>query len=873
MKQMIARNPLQDLPKYGVRHLCICRELWDKYPVNEKMLKFYGYEIRYNNPGLFPRISASYDELINRMGSYCTCGGKAAEVLNGIDFGTLSNVQIYTQCPLAKMLCIRKVLNQKSIPIPRVANDFFNFYKTHYHAKFMEAADKFLFITPKDVFESIKTFAKQLEVVPYFNKSTIVQLMSLTSHYSQHNKSELQSILDKVRQICNPEAYSKFLCLLFEKPLRCMMYYVFKDDYAVGLSNEEKQYEMNQKLKEELHATLDCSGFDNSHNAYLRQPWDYLISELASKYPHTFSSHVDPMVFKQEFAKTRSLIDYEFRVNKKRVKYCTLNIGDKLASGSVYTTVLNTFLMILLIKFATKDRAKTSVSGDDANANISGIGREEFGNQLYSVFGFANKRFFNNIGVMLKYAYISTDKTDSVPCSLDTFECPLCGIKMVRHFFKYIRDTFVSINYEKKFKPLGIPREHFEQLIYEGEKAWAQGLDFPMLVFSPLDHGIDVREISKNLMKVLSKKASAKMKLESDYTRKLELIHIASDTGDTSQLANIIMAIMSDTKYVKARKITNKPCCNLAYETFLQNKYNICTAKVRCFYNKEVNDQNLILDGENVTRCTGYIPHEMLEQCKIFYEKELAKTNIRTDPIYQIKAGMAVIDRYYYEDIDRIPDNLFPQCPADHESKLYQICKTMQELENEEIEPFEALLKDPSKYLHIINLFYRTNDGTIFTGCKQPVNLESTIKASDFRTITLIDAENQKYILKLDEPIYQSKTITGSKLKHLQTKTVNMKFEKLLQKMKPEEKEFTINEILDGNHPIVQYPNPEQKLYVPDLDLEPELVTITDCKMYMVTFERLFRQFGDIKYYHALQRCQKMQELMLSTPYRQAKIA
>jgi predicted DCC family thiol-disulfide oxidoreductase YuxK len=430
----------------------------------------------------------------------------------------------------------------------------------------------------------------------------------------------------------------------------------------------------------------------------------------------------------------------------------------------------------------------------------------------------------------------------------------------------------VSINYEKKFKPLGIPREHFEQLIYEGEKAWAEGLDFPMLVFSPLNHGLDVKEISRTILQTVSKRASAKMSLESDYTRKLQLISQAQEVNDLSQLSNLIVAIITDTKYVKARRIVNKPCCNLAYEAFLENKYNISTAKIKCFYNKEVASQQLVLDGEKVERSTSYIPYPVLQQAKIFYDEQLASTNIKTDSIYQLKATMAVLDHYYRDTIDAIPDNLFPQSPADYDSKLYQIASTMAKLEQGQQEPFEVILKDPSQYLHILNLFYKYDKG-YFQGCKQPVSFDATLEHSTYMKIVLVDADGERYNLEAERPTFQTTQIKGVKLKQSQAREVGPRFEKLISKMQPEKKEETIKQILAGQHPIVELPNFNTKLNIPEIDLQPKLVTITDTKMYFVTYDRLYRQFGDIKYYHAMQRCETLKNIMLSTPYRNAKIA
>jgi hypothetical protein len=850
---MFRNAPAQDVAAGGIRHLCVSKKLWDSYPVDETKLGFYDYEVKYANPTLFPKISESYEKVARKMAKYCTCGGPAAYMLNGIDPYAVEDVQIYTQCPIAKMLCLRKVLNQRSVPLPPIANRFFNFYKKRFHEKMMAAAEKYFYITPREVFQSIKTFAKQLEVIPYYNKDVINALYKLSGSYTQHNKQEIQTIMDKVRMICNPEAYSKWLTLLFEKPIRSIMYEVFGHQYGVGLSNGEKAFEITEMLKKKFNFTLDCSGFDNSHNKYLRQPWDFFISELSKRFTDRLESTILPQIFCNEYSKQRSKVNYEFMINKKIVTYATVDIGDKLASGSVYTTAINTFTMLLLIAFALEEDAtnENTVSGDDALGS-SDQDKNYIGQSLYSVYGIKGNNFFNNLGIILKYCYISNDPCDATPCSLDTFICPYCGPKLVRHFFKYVRDTFVSINYEKKFKNLGITQNEFEQLVYEGEMAWAKGLDFPMILFSPLNHGLKIQDVCNKISQILKNRTIARMNLNSSYTGMLEQFNqIMLESSKDSQKALRVMALLSGSGYIKMRDQNYCQKCSFYYDEFLMKKYGIDSSIIAPFY-KYKREKKILYDGQVRVIDSRYLPYPFIKQAKLKYQKHLESLNYAIERT-EIVDNMA---SYYMEKIKNLPETIFEFKPDSLEKRFEEITTKWLNL-TKVPEPFELIMKYFSKYKCVFCTLYGANKDLDF---QEPITEEE-----------LYAKGNKYYRLKIRgvEMTLEAPEFTRSKLNvNKKKKSVKIDAYRNMIKQGIQNDKEILMQIIKGSRipmdPEAVYVRREMKL--PPIEIPTKFKSITHIKNLMITMKRFDTEMNTNYYSKNLINLQAIHDYILDNP-------
>jgi len=211
----------------------------------------------------------------------------------------------------------------------------------------------------------------------------------------------------------------------------------------VGLSNKEKQKTIRKMLEYSNVITLDATSFDNCHNEFIKQIWFFFIQTVIDYKGDYIELFVTKKHFYAQFCKKRSKILYSFTERKrgktKRTNYCSVDIGDRLASGSVYTTLLNTMLMVSLIEYTgylpniqRPINYESSTSGDDANVKSPKERKPDLVcEDFYSVFCSNNEHFFSVSGVKLKVLLFSYNILDAVPCSLDCFNCAKCGPKLV----------------------------------------------------------------------------------------------------------------------------------------------------------------------------------------------------------------------------------------------------------------------------------------------------------------------------------------------------------------------------------------------------------------------------------------------------------
>jgi hypothetical protein len=852
LNRAYATQEKQDVPRLGIRSLCVSKEMWEsfKVPSIEQMI-FFDMNIRYHNmEGV--SIHDSYENVTTRLSKYCTCGKLAAVVLNGVDMKTVENINIYTQCPLLKLTCIKKVVSQMSLPDPMVCNEFFKFYKNKYHDKFLKAAEKFLYITPFALMCGIATLKKQLEILPYYRtkagENKLWQLDQLCNHYKTHNKIEIQSVGDKVRQICNPETGDKFVGLLMEKSLTAMMYDVFGPRYGVGLSNVEKAKEIQLQLKNRQYVTLDVSGFDNSHNQYFRQPWDYLISEIAEKYPHRLDKYIYPHIVKQQMSKEKSLAEYYIKIGNKQVKYCTLNLGPRLASGSTYTTLINTFLMVLAIEFVgyiLNDLLTTSsTSGDDSAAmHDEKIKVDELVEAYYRVYGCKGNDFFNNLGIKLKYCIVSKDVEDLVPCSLDTFQCT-CGVHMVRHFFKYIRDTFVSEKYPKTMLQLDIPVSHFEQLVYTGEMSWAKGLRFAEAVLAPLNHNIDIQLIASTIAEKYGKRLQKSNKADSIYLSKyFDLKNI--DMKDQATAACKILTVLKGEKYVKIRQASYCKNCSDAYDKYLQKKYGINPGLVMGF----LEDKGTHFDfynNELIERDNRYIPSYIINEAKKFYDDRQAKINYQAD--------RTIIKRCYYknlqywEDVIMKIDQKYLQIePSDISNRKDFLTNKYMEIYDKE-NRFELLFQEQA----LLRMYYDVQPDEEF---KLPVTKEEIFDGKNTYRLMKIQGKT----LKLREPMFQiNRGPKPRKNNRKMEKTFKQEYGTL------SDKEQLQQFLEDSLSKVKQYKNKAamiRNLDLPKIDIS-DAKEIIDFRKYYITTYRFYVETRKEEYFEQAKYCyNKIKEL------------
>jgi hypothetical protein len=858
IEQIIAKQTVQDIPRRGIRHLCVDRELWNSFKVpSREVMKFYDLDIQYIHKIRDASIDDDYDTIIEKLGDLCTCGKEAATILNGVDIKLLNNINVYTQCPLLKITCIRKVVSQISLPDPMVANDFFRFYKNKYHDKFMKAAEKFFYITPKAMIESINVLKKQLEMVPFYDGNKIWMLEELKNSYKHHNKIEIQEIHDKIRQICNPEIADKFIGMLLEKSLTAMMYDVFGPRYGVGLSNVEKAKEIELQLKNRKYVTLDVSGFDNSHNRYFRQPWDYLISELADKYSHRLTSFMYPSIMKQQMCKKDSQVYYYIKYGKKQVLYAKLSLGPRLASGSTYTTLINTFLMVLAIEYVgyklNDTQTTSSTSGDDSAAMHSeNLTDEQIVEGYFSVYGCKEIDFFNNLGIKLKYCIISNKVEDLVPCSLDTFRCK-CGVHMVRHFFKYIRDTFVSEKYISKMMALNIPIKYFEQLIYQGEMAWAKGLKFVEKVMAPLNHGISMDTISNYITEVYKKRLETSHKITSEYLNKVyNITHMEAGESQSEKAAKII-AILKDEKYVKFRVGQYCKECSDSYNRYLRTKYGIDPYNLIGFLEDKSTHYEYI-NNILVERDNRYIPEYIIREAKKFYENRQALINKKNTP--------EIIKRTYYKNldlwknrIDMIPSDVIQITPDNYDLRKRYLTELYMNIIKDKSDYFLKLFDETNKPL--LMMYYSTDQP--IAKIKRPVTVDQIYNGTN----TYQNIRIQNVTFKLVEPEFEidygalPKKRRRKKEKNFNEMYKGSDTEKMTNFIEDCMKK--INDFTLNTHMIINKD-------LPKLDIS-DAKEIIDYRKYYITARRFYQETGKEEYQRQSLYCyNKIKELAAIEP-------
>jgi predicted transcriptional regulator len=860
LEQNIAENIEQDIENRGLRHLCVDREMWESFKVpDDKMMKFYDISISYINKIYGADIHDSYETIKKKIGHLCTCGKEAAKILNGIDIKQLKDVNVYTQCPLLKLTCIRKVVSQMSLPDPMICNEFLEFYVKFYHEKFMKAAEKFLYITPKAMLEGIKTLKKQLEMIPFYDVDKVWMLDEVKNSYKHHNKIEIQDLHAKVRQICNPEIADKFIGMLLEKSLTAMMYDVFGPRYGVGLSNVEKAKEIELQLKNRKYVTLDVSGFDNSHNRYFRQPWDYLISQLADKFDVRLREFMYPAIMKQQMCKKKSIIEYYLKDGKKQVLYAKLNLGPRLASGSTYTTLINTFLMVLAIEFVgskLNDALTTSsTSGDDSAAmHDERKSDEEIVNAYYRVYGCKEVDFFNNLGIKLKYCIISKEVDDLVPCSLDTFRCK-CGVHMVRHFLKYIRDTFISEKYFTNMMALDVPVEYFEQLVYTGEMAWGRGLEFVEKVMSPLNHNISMDVIGKFLEEKYAKRLEKSQKITSLYLSKYYTVKTVNKISDECEKAANLLALLKGEKYVKFRVGQYCKDCSTAYNNYLRKKYGIQPELLIGFLEDEGTHFEYI-NQVLVERSNRYIPNYIIDKARSFYEENQSKINHKPD--------LEIIRKCYYDNLERweeritnIPTQLLDITPDNLDKrKIYLTDLYMRIIQNKQEDYFVQLLQNPP----LLCMYYDCDTNLAVYPMKEPVLREQIYNGRN----TYMQMTIQGKTFTLVKPKFE---IDYGALPRKNRKKRQKTFAETYKGMK--DTDIVGNFMNNIDNMVDQYLKRGSLIvnnHLPNLDIS-DATEIIDYRKYYITAHRFYLENGNTRYKEIEDYCyQKIKELARIQP-------
>lgn len=233
-----------------------------------------------------------------------------------------------------------------------------------------------------------------------------------------------------------------------------------------------------------------------------------------------------------------------------------------MVSGSPYTSVLNTFLMMNLCEFAgslINRQFVAHTSGDDVCVFIpSDVKDEKARWAFYKVFSWPDLHQPHGSGLYLKYCVISHDVRDIKPCSTECFVCSRCGVKVVRPLYKLFYNYFVSSKFYKLKDELDV--KDYRKIIYEGDLAWANGLRIATILLSAIGKvsTATMSELADKILKVSKRppKVLIKAGLSAKVTRS-SLVDFVYDTYSGERISH------------------NCPKCNEGYERMILYKYQI----------------------------------------------------------------------------------------------------------------------------------------------------------------------------------------------------------------------------------------------------------------------------------------------------------
>jgi hypothetical protein len=259
---------------------------------------------------------------------------------------------------------------------------------------------------------------------------------------------------------------------------------VFGGMFAIGKSYKQKEMYLNEMKKQgyDKFVTLDLSGFDQSHTESMSLVWNSFIEDIIELAPQEILKYCSLEEFREIHCKRHRKIIFEYMdpVTKVPVYLWTLNVMDKLCSGSAFTSTKNTLTMLvqcLYVAYFNNMDIVPHAAGDDVLCHTKSIYTDEMINEaFYSVFqpkDCPQERWGN--GLILKYCSISENIEDIKPCSTEVYECKNCGYKILRPFYKVVQSIQCSHKYASYFKT-GMPLDLYKQVIKSGDKAWYSGI-------------------------------------------------------------------------------------------------------------------------------------------------------------------------------------------------------------------------------------------------------------------------------------------------------------------------------------------------------------------------------------------------------------
>jgi hypothetical protein len=507
-------------------------------------------------------LTDSYKEMIKKVP--CTCGKACSVILNNLPKTYFDNFQFYANCPRVMMCCARRVLNQHNLPDRKLCNDFTSWFLKYKAPELSKSIKKHFKVDLIQWFADLKTKAKQEEVLRFVTHAGEFdyQFRRYYPIYSAFVKAETQLVGEKPRQIGCPSNSSKYVGMPANKAIEEILKDVYGDAFGLGRSYEDRAKIINKYHKTHFFATLDVSGMDQSHNDMIKQPWYWFIDEILRLKEDEIKKYANPDLFYAEYCKSVSAVSYDTVVHGKYEHLFTIFIRDKMVSGSAYTSVLNTFLMMNLCEYTgylLKTKFVAHTSGDDVCVFIPNyISDMEARKAFYRVFSWPDFHEPHGCGLYLKYCVISHDVRDIKPCSTEVFCCPQCGVKVVRPLYKLFFNYFVSHKYYLLRNKISLM--DYRRIVYQGDLAWANGLTIAEIFLRAIG-----RVSTKNLSELCN--------LILEVTKKDPKILVTQ-----GELISVNRTFLNDfvyDTYAGKRVSINMPCCNKAYERMIFYKYRI----------------------------------------------------------------------------------------------------------------------------------------------------------------------------------------------------------------------------------------------------------------------------------------------------------
>lgn len=243
-----------------------------------------------------------------------------------------------------------------------------------------------------------------------------------------------------------------------------------------------------------------------------------------------------------------------------------------MASGSCYTSTLNTFMMIMSCLFVGHKNNITllpQAAGDDVVVETYDYYSDvELLSAFYSVFKKPDMNCTWGNGLVLKYCAITCDFNWIKPCSTENCICVNHGVKLFRPFYKMLHNTAFNDNL-LKFQDK-VTQRYFKNLIIQGEKKWANSIEIYALLF--------------NLFGA-ENSTEGRMKYEAFLQESLK--GVKNNMGNDQDSIwfykkNRYLCNYLENSYIGDRTHELQPCCIRAYEDMLSKLYGSPYTELVC---------------------------------------------------------------------------------------------------------------------------------------------------------------------------------------------------------------------------------------------------------------------------------------------------